>query len=49
VFAVFIFLSVGNFLKQFLSVRWFCMLFDKALAAELAREALAMCLQMRWH
>lgn len=28
---------------------WLCKLFDKALVAALARGALAMCLQMRWH
>jgi len=43
--SVFYFLSVG-ILKQFLSVRWLCKLFDKALAVVLARGALAMCLQM---
>jgi len=37
----------ANFLKQFISVRWFCKLFDKALVGALARGALAMCLQMR--
>jgi len=44
--AFFIFLSVGKFLKQFLSVRWLCKLFDKALVKALARGALAMCLQI---
>ena len=42
---VYIFLSVGKFLKQFLSVRLLCKLFDKALVVALARVALAMCLQ----
>jgi len=36
----------ANFLKQFLCVRWLCKLFDKALVEVLAREALAMCLQI---
>jgi len=42
----FIFLCVGKFLKQFLSVRWLCKLFDKALFEALARGAMAMCLQI---
>jgi hypothetical protein len=40
------FLVSANFLKQFLSVCWFCKLFDKALVVALARGALAMCLQL---
>jgi len=36
----------ANFLKQFISVRWLCKLFVKALVGALARGALAMCLQM---
>jgi hypothetical protein len=36
----------AKFLKQFLSVRWLCKLFDKALVEALARGALAMCLQI---
>jgi hypothetical protein len=43
--AFFIFLVSANILKQFLSVRWLCKLFDKALVVALACEALAMCLQ----
>jgi hypothetical protein len=35
---------LANFLKQFLTVRWLCKLFDKALVGALALEALAMCL-----
>jgi hypothetical protein len=46
--SVFYFLSVGKFLKQFLTVRWLCKLFDKALVEALARGALAMCLQIAW-
>jgi hypothetical protein len=43
----FLFFKVSaNFLKQFLSVRWLCKLFDKALVVALARGALAMCLQI---
>jgi len=34
-----------TFLKHFISVRWLCKLFDKALVAASARGALAMCLQ----
>jgi len=39
---------LAYFLKQFLSVRWLCKLFDKALVEVLARDAFAMCLQFRW-
>jgi hypothetical protein len=45
--SVFYFFKVSaNFLKQFLSVRWLCKLFDKALVVALARGALAMFLQV---
>jgi len=47
----FVFLSVGN-PKTVLKggyPGWLCKLFDKALVVALARGALAMCLQMRWH
>jgi hypothetical protein len=40
------FLASTKFLKQFLPVRWLCKFFDKALVVELARVALAMCLQI---
>jgi hypothetical protein len=39
----FLFFSVGNYFNQFISVRWLCKLFDKALVVALALEALAMC------
>ena len=33
---------------EILLLGWLCKLFDKALVEALVREALAMCLQMRW-
>jgi len=36
----------ANILNNSHTERWFCKLFDKALEIVLAREALAMCLQM---
>jgi len=45
--AFFIFYVSANFFKQFLSVRWLCKLFGKALVIALARGVLPMCLQMR--
>jgi hypothetical protein len=34
---------------EILLLGWLCKLFDKALVGAMARGALAMCLQMRWH
>ena len=38
--------AVGHFLKFLFLLRLLCKLFDKALVGALAREALAMCLQI---
>jgi hypothetical protein len=45
---IFFFLAWENNF-EILLLGWLCKLFDKALVKAMARAALAMCLQMRWH